>query len=192
MECSLCQLVMCELIFGLFVMLGIVLMILLVIWCMLVLLVVFIGCVEYVVCGELDFVLLKVCWCDEIGCFIQVFDMMCMQLVFYLVWFIQVICEQEWLCSELEIVYQIQVVLLLNEYYFDVYCVMFELYVLLCLVCVVGGDLYSYFMFDQQYFCVMVGDVLDKGILVVLFMVCVIILVKVLVLWVCCLYQLLE
>ncbi|WP_431633983.1 SpoIIE family protein phosphatase [Dyella sp. KULCS107] len=170
MERSLRQLVMRELILGLLAMLGIALMILLVTRRTLAPLAVLTGRAEHVARGELDFALPKVRRRDEIGRLTQAFDTMRTQLALHLARLTRATREQERLRSELEIAHQIQVALLPNEHYLDAHCATFELHALLRPARAVGGDLYSYFMLDQQHFCVMVGDVSDKGIPAALFM----------------------
>jgi sigma-B regulation protein RsbU (phosphoserine phosphatase) len=170
LERSLRQLVMRELILGVLAILGIALMILLVTRRTLAPLAVLTDRAEHVARGELDFALPKVRRRDEIGRLTHAFDTMRKQLAVHLARLTQATREQERLRSELEIAHQIQVALLPNEHYLDAHCAMFELHALLRPARAVGGDLYSYFMLDGQHFCVMVGDVSDKGIPAALFM----------------------
>lgn len=125
---------------------------------------------EHVARGELDFQLPPVRRRDEIGRLTSAFDTMRQQLAVHLEQLTHATREKERLRSELEIAHQIQVALLPHEHYLDARCAMFELHALLRPARAVGGDLYSYFMLDRQHFCVMVGDVSDKGIPAALFM----------------------
>lgn len=170
LEHSLRRLLMRELILGVLAMLGIALMILMVARRTLSPLAVLTGHAEQVARGELDFAPPKVRRRDEIGRLTHAFDTMRKQLAIHLAKLTQATREQERLRSELEIAHQIQVALLPSEHYVDAHCAMFELHALLRPARAVGGDLYSYFMLDQQHFCVMVGDVSDKGIPAALFM----------------------
>lgn len=170
LERSLRQLVMRELILGVLAMLGIALMILMVARRTLSPLAVLTDRAEHVARGELDFALPAGQRRDEIGRLTDAFDTMRKQLAIHLAKLTQATREQERLRSELEIAHQIQVAPLPTEHYVDAHRAMFELHALLRPAPAVGGDLYSYFMLDQQHFCVMVGDVSDKGIPAALFM----------------------
>lgn len=125
---------------------------------------------EHVARGELDFALPAVLRHDEIGRLTDAFDTMRRSLAEHIARLTHATREQERLRSELEIASQIQVALLPSEHYVDAHCDTFELHALLRPARAVGGDLYSYFMLDQQHFCLMVGDVSDKGIPAALFM----------------------
>jgi len=170
LERSLRQVLVRELILGILAMLGIAVMILMVARRTLAPLGILTDRAEQVARGELDFALPKVHRRDEIGRLTDAFDTMRRQLAIHLARLTQATREQERLRSELEIAHQIQVALLPNAHYVEAHCAMFELHALLRPARAVGGDLYSYFMLDQQHFCVMVGDVSDKGIPAALFM----------------------
>lgn len=125
---------------------------------------------EHVARGELDFALPKVRGRDEIGRLTRAFDTMRRQLALHIRQLTDATREQERMRSELEIAHQIQVALLPAEQYQNTHGYTFDLNALLRPARAVGGDLYSYFMLDQRHFCVMVGDVSDKGIPAALFM----------------------
>ena len=92
------------------------------------------------------------------------------ELAAHLLWLTRIAREQERLASELEIAQQIQTALLPGPHYLDARCQNFELYAALKPARTVGGDLYSYFMLPGQRFCIIIGDVADKGIPAALFM----------------------
>ncbi|HEX7112097.1 MAG TPA: SpoIIE family protein phosphatase [Mizugakiibacter sp.] len=125
---------------------------------------------EHVARGELDFHLPAARRHDEVGRLTQAFDAMRRELALHIAQLTQAIRAQQRLSSELEIAQQIQTSLLPSEHYLDARCPTFELHAVLRPAREVGGDLYSYFMLDAQRFCVMVGDVSDKGIPAALFM----------------------
>lgn len=125
---------------------------------------------EQVARGDLDFALPRVHRRDEIGRLTRAFDTMRRQLAQYIKQLTHATREQERMRSELEIAHQIQVALLPAEQYQNAEGYAFDLHAVLRPARAVGGDLYSYFMLDQQHFCVMVGDVSDKGIPAALFM----------------------
>jgi sigma-B regulation protein RsbU (phosphoserine phosphatase) len=125
---------------------------------------------EHVARGELDFDLPASARRDEIGRLTQSFDQMRHQLAAHLQRLTEATREQQRLASELEIAHQIQTALLPNEHYLDAHCPNFELHAALRPARAVGGDLYSYFMLDGHRFCLLVGDVSDKGIPAALFM----------------------
>lgn len=125
---------------------------------------------EQVARGDLDFVLPRVHRRDEIGRLTRAFDTMRRQLALHIKRLTSATREQERMRSELEIAHQIQVALLPAEQYQNAQGYAFDLHAVLRPARAVGGDLYSYFMLDQQHFCVMVGDVSDKGIPAALFM----------------------
>ncbi|HEU4669605.1 MAG TPA: SpoIIE family protein phosphatase [Dyella sp.] len=170
LESSLRHLFVRELALGLLAMLGIALMTLMVTRRTLSPLATLTARAEHVARGELDFSLPRVRRRDEIGRLTQAFDRMRRQLARHLERLTQATREQERLRSELEIAHQIQVALLPSEHYLDARCALFELHATLRPARAVGGDLYSYFMLDQRHFCLMVGDVSDKGIPAALFM----------------------
>jgi sigma-B regulation protein RsbU (phosphoserine phosphatase) len=125
---------------------------------------------ELVARGALDFALPNVRRTDEIGRLTGAFDKMRLELAAHLVELTRIAREQERLSSELEIAQQIQTALLPGPHYLDARCQNFELYAALKPARTVGGDLYSYFMLPGQRFCVIIGDVADKGIPAALFM----------------------
>lgn len=125
---------------------------------------------EFVARGALDFELPKVRQGDEVGRLTHAFDKMRLELAAHLVELTRIAREQERLASELEIAHQIQTALLPGSHYLDAHCQNFELYAALKPARTVGGDLYSYFMLPGQRFCVIIGDVADKGIPAALFM----------------------
>jgi sigma-B regulation protein RsbU (phosphoserine phosphatase) len=125
---------------------------------------------ESVARGALDFALPKVRRADEVGRLTRAFDKMRLELAAHLVELTRIAREQERLASELEIAHQIQTALLPGPHYLDAHCQNFELYAALKPARTVGGDLYSYFMLPGQRFCVIIGDVADKGIPAALFM----------------------
>lgn len=125
---------------------------------------------EFVARGALDFALPKMRRADEIGRLTGAFDKMRLELAAHLVELTRIAREQERLSSELEIAQQIQTALLPGPHYLDARCQNFELYAALKPARTVGGDLYSYFMLPGQRFCVIIGDVADKGIPAALFM----------------------
>lgn len=125
---------------------------------------------EFVARGALDFALPKVRRADEVGRLTHAFDKMRQELAAHLVELTRIAREQERLSSELEIAQQIQTALLPGPHYLDARCQNFELYAALKPARSVGGDLYSYFMLPGQRFCVIIGDVADKGIPAALFM----------------------
>lgn len=170
LESSLRGLFLRELALGLLAMLGIALITLIVARRTLAPLATLTDRAEHVARGELDFTLPRARWHDEIGRLTHAFDRMRRQLARHLEQLTRATREQERLRSELEIAHQIQVALLPSEHYLDARCAMFELHATLRPARAVGGDLYSYFMLDQQHFCLMVGDVSDKGIPAALFM----------------------
>lgn len=170
LEGALRRLFLRELALGLLAMAGIALIILIVTRRTLSPLATLANRAEHVARGELDFSLPRVKRHDEIGRLTRAFDTMRRQLAEHLARLTQATREQERLRSELEIAHQIQVALLPSEHYLDARCATFELHAVLRPARAVGGDLYSYFMLDQQHFCLMVGDVSDKGIPAALFM----------------------
>lgn len=125
---------------------------------------------EHVARGELEFDLPAAQRRDEIGRLTHSFDQMRHQLAAHLQRLTEATREQQRLASELEIAHQIQTALLPNEHYLDAHCPNFELHAALRPARAVGGDLYSYFMLDDRRFCLLVGDVSDKGIPAALFM----------------------
>lgn len=125
---------------------------------------------EHVARGELDFDLPATDRRDEIGRLTGAFDQMRHQLAAHLRQLTEATREQQRLASELEIAHQIQTALLPKEHYLDAHCANFELHAALRPARAVGGDLYSYFMLDERRFCLLVGDVSDKGIPAALFM----------------------
>ncbi|MHA6205587.1 SpoIIE family protein phosphatase [Dyella soli] len=125
---------------------------------------------EQVARGALTFELPAVGRPDEVGRLTLAFDRMRTELALHLAELTRHAREQQRLASELEIAHQIQTALLPAEHYVDAHCRNFELHALLRPARAVGGDFYSYFMLDEQRFCVMVGDVSDKGIPAALFM----------------------
>lgn len=120
--------------------------------------------------GALDFALPNVHQRDEIGRLTGAFDKMRLELALHLDELTRITREQQRLASELEIAQQIQTALLPGAHYLDAHCQNFELYAALKPARTVGGDLYSYFMLPGQRFCVIIGDVADKGIPAALFM----------------------
>lgn len=128
------------------------------------------GRAEHVARGELDFDLPAASRQDEIGRLTDSFDQMRRQLAAHLQRLTEATREQQRLASELEIAHQIQTALLPKEHYLDAHCPNFELHAALRPARAVGGDLYSYFMLDDRRFCLLVGDVSDKGIPAALFM----------------------
>ncbi|WP_329742735.1 SpoIIE family protein phosphatase [Dyella sp. A6] len=125
---------------------------------------------EHVARGDLEFTLPRIKRPDEVGRLTHAFDMMRRQLARHIASLTAATREQERLRSELEIAHQIQVALLPSEHYLSARTPTFELHATLRPARAVGGDLYSYFMLDAQHFCLMVGDVSDKGIPAALFM----------------------
>lgn len=125
---------------------------------------------ELVARGALDFALPKLRQHDEIGRLTGAFDKMRLELAEHLLELTRITREQQRLASELEIAQQIQTALLPGAHYLDAHCQNFELYAALKPAKTVGGDLYSYFMLPGQRFCVIIGDVADKGIPAALFM----------------------
>lgn len=128
------------------------------------------GGAEHVARGELDFPLPAVKRHDEVGRLTLSFDLMRKELAMHLQNLANAARQQQRLSSELEIAHQIQTALLPSEHYLDARCSQFELHAALRPARTVSGDLYSYFMLDAEHFCVMVGDVSDKGIPAALFM----------------------
>ncbi|RDI98028.1 HAMP domain-containing protein [Dyella solisilvae] len=125
---------------------------------------------EYVARGALNFELPAVRYPDEVGRLTHAFDRMRTELALHIETLTRNAKEQQRLASELDIAHQIQTALLPGQHYLDAHCENFELHALLRPARAVGGDLYSYFMLNQRRFCVMVGDVSDKGIPAALFM----------------------
>ena len=125
---------------------------------------------ELVARGALEFALPRVHRHGEIGRLTHAFDKMRRELAAHLVELTRIAREQERLASELEIAQQIQTALLPGPHYLDARCQNFELYAALKPARTVGGDLYSYFMLPGQRFCIIIGDVADKGIPAALFM----------------------
>jgi len=125
---------------------------------------------EQVARGALDFELPPARFPDEVGRLTQAFDRMRTELALHIAELTRNAREQQRLASELDIAHQIQTALLPGEHYLDAHCENFELHALLRPARAVGGDLYSYFMLNERRFCVMVGDVSDKGIPAALFM----------------------
>jgi len=125
---------------------------------------------EEVARGALAFALPTPRFPDEVGRLTQAFDRMRTELALHIAELTRNAKEQQRLASELDIAHQIQTALLPGEHYLDAHCENFELYALLRPARAVGGDLYSYFMLNERRFCVMVGDVSDKGIPAALFM----------------------
>lgn len=164
------RLFLVELVLGLLALLGIALVILVVTRQTLAPLGILVDRAEHVARGELDFELPTTRRNDEIGRLTQAFDAMRGELARYIEAQARAAREQQRLSSELEIAHQIQTALLPSDHYLDAHCATFELHAILRPARAVGGDLYSYFMLDQQRFCVMVGDVSDKGIPAALFM----------------------
>jgi sigma-B regulation protein RsbU (phosphoserine phosphatase) len=125
---------------------------------------------EEVARGALAFELPPTRFPDEVGRLTQAFDRMRTELALHIAELTRNAKEQQRLASELDIAHQIQTALLPGEHYLDAHCENFELHALLRPARAVGGDLYSYFMLNERRFCVMVGDVSDKGIPAALFM----------------------
>jgi len=125
---------------------------------------------EQVARGALTFELPPPRFPDEVGRLTQAFDRMRTELALHIAELTRNAKEQQRLASELDIAHQIQTALLPGEHYLDAHCENFELHALLRPARAVGGDLYSYFMLNERRFCVMVGDVSDKGIPAALFM----------------------
>jgi len=125
---------------------------------------------EQVARGALTFELPPAPRPDEVGRLTEAFDRMRKELALHIAELTRNAREQQRLASELEIAHQIQTSLLPGAHYLDSGCENFELHALLRPARAVGGDLYSYFMLGEQRFCVMVGDVSDKGIAAGLFM----------------------
>ena len=125
---------------------------------------------EQVARGALAFELPRPRFPDEVGRLTQAFDRMRTELALHIAELTRNAKEQQRLASELDIAHQIQTALLPGEHYLDAHCENFELHALLRPARAVGGDLYSYFMLNERRFCVMVGDVSDKGIPAALFM----------------------
>jgi sigma-B regulation protein RsbU (phosphoserine phosphatase) len=125
---------------------------------------------EQVARGALTFELPPATRPDEVGRLTEAFDRMRKELALHIAELTRNAREQQRLASELEIAHQIQTSLLPGAHYLDSGCENFELHALLRPARAVGGDLYSYFMLGEQRFCVMVGDVSDKGIAAGLFM----------------------
>jgi len=125
---------------------------------------------EQVARGALSFELPPARFPDEVGRLTQAFDRMRTELALHIAELTRNAREQQRLASELDIAHQIQTALLPGEHYLDAHCENFELHALLRPARAVGGDLYSYFMLNERRFCVMVGDVSDKGIPAALFM----------------------
>lgn len=125
---------------------------------------------EHVARGELAFELPPARFPDEIGRLTHAFDRMRTELALHIAELTRNAKEQQRLASELDIARQIQTALLPGGHYMDAHCENFELHALLRPARAVGGDLYSYFMLNERCFCVMVGDVSDKGIPAALFM----------------------
>ncbi|GAB3788107.1 SpoIIE family protein phosphatase [Dyella agri] len=125
---------------------------------------------EHVARGELSFELPPARFPDEIGRLTHAFDRMRTELALHIAELTRNAKEQQRLASELGIAHQIQTALLPGEHYLDAHCANFELHALLRPARAVGGDFYSYFMLNERRFCVMVGDVSDKGIPAALFM----------------------
>jgi len=125
---------------------------------------------EQVARGALTFELPPARRPDEIGRLTEAFDRMRKELALHIAELTRNAREQQRLASELDIAQQIQTSLLPGAHYLDAHCENFELHALLRPARAVGGDLYSYFMLSERRFCVMVGDVSDKGIPAALFM----------------------
>jgi sigma-B regulation protein RsbU (phosphoserine phosphatase) len=126
---------------------------------------------EHVARGELDFQLPRVRSDDEVGRLTQSFDQMRRELARHLEARAASARAQQRMTSELEIARQIQTALLPDEHYVTGNGQRFaELQATVRPAHAVGGDLYAYFMLDNQQFCVMVGDVSDKGVPAALFM----------------------
>jgi len=125
---------------------------------------------EQVARGALDFELPATREHDEVGRLTHAFDRMRRELAKHIAELTHVAREQQRLASELEIAHQIQTALLPGPHYLDARCSNFELHAALQPARTVGGDLYTYFMLHDQRFCIMVGDVSDKGIPAALFM----------------------
>ncbi len=125
---------------------------------------------EEVARGALAFELPPARFPDEVGRLTHAFDRMRTELALHIAELTRNAREQQRLASELDIAHQIQTALLPGEHYLDAHCETFELHALLRPARAVGGDLYSYFMLNERRFCVMVGDVSDKGIPAALFM----------------------
>ncbi|WP_233510798.1 SpoIIE family protein phosphatase [Dyella psychrodurans] len=125
---------------------------------------------EQVARGALDFALPATREHDEVGRLTHAFDRMRNELAMHIAELTRVAREQQRLASELEIAHQIQTALLPGPHYLDARCSNFELHAALQPARTVGGDLYTYFMLHDQRFCIMVGDVSDKGIPAALFM----------------------
>jgi len=125
---------------------------------------------EQVARGALDFELPPARFPDEIGRLTHAFDRMRRELALHIAELTRNAKEQQRLASELDIAHQIQTALLPGAHYQDAHCENFQLHALLRPARAVGGDLYSYFMLNERRFCVMVGDVSDKGIPAALFM----------------------
>ncbi|HEV7775556.1 MAG TPA: SpoIIE family protein phosphatase [Luteibacter sp.] len=125
---------------------------------------------EHVARGELDFELPKARADDEVGRLTHSFDQMRRELAGHIETQASTARAQQRLASELEIARQIQTALLPGEHYGGEDGRHVELQATVRPAREVGGDLYAYFMLDDQRFCVMVGDVSDKGVPAALFM----------------------
>ncbi|KGI77178.1 SpoIIE family protein phosphatase [Oleiagrimonas soli] len=125
---------------------------------------------EHIARGETAFELPDIRGRDEVGRLTQSFDTMRQELAAHIEQLTEAVRAQQRLSSELEIAQQIQTSLLPSEHYIEARTTRFELHASLRPARAVGGDLYSYFMLDRHHFCVMVGDVSDKGIPAALFM----------------------
>lgn len=124
---------------------------------------------EHVARGELDLAMPALRGADEVARLGQAFERMRRDLGQHLRELERVHREQQRLASELEIASQIQMSLLPGEHYRDTFTQL-ELEAVLRPARSVGGDLYTWFQLDDTHFCVMVGDVSDKGIPAALFM----------------------
>ena len=125
---------------------------------------------EHVARGDTEFALPPVRGQDEIGRLTLAFDAMRKELAQHIELLTEAVRAHQRISSELEIAQQIQTSLLPDNHYVEACTTSFELHATLRPARTVGGDLYSYFMLDRWHFCVMVGDVSDKGIPAALFM----------------------
>lgn len=125
---------------------------------------------EQVARGALDFALPAMHEHDEVGRLTHAFDRMRRDLATHIAELTRVARDQQRLASELEIAHQIQTALLPGAHYLDARCSNFELHAAFQPARTVGGDLYTYFVLHDGRFCIMIGDVSDKGIPAALFM----------------------
>lgn len=133
---------------------------------------------EKVAEGDLDIDLPHSGANDEIGALSRAFERMTVDLKKYIQDLTEITAAKERMESELEIASRIQMSMLPTRFpaYPDRHD--FDIYAIMEPAKQVGGDLYDFFLIDDDHLCVAVGDVSDKGVPAALFMAVTIFLIQ--------------